>query len=226
MHVAPPGVVLWVVVPLFATKGNVATRSVSTIGLVQSKRRVGQTQPALGAGRIVEMGRGLRTPLWRADLLIRAGEVEGRQMTDGTVALPDYDSLPIRPDAPPGSSWGLWGERDVLGTLNLLDEDAVLRGVAAAQRGAVFPLNLALSEPDPPLSGRSRLVHEVTWISGEIGHDEELSEWNTQSSSQWDGFRHIRHLQYGFYNGVADDEHGVHHWAVRGIVGRAVLVDV
>lgn len=147
-------------------------------------------------------------------------------MTDETAALPDYDSLPIRPDAPPGSSWGLWGERDVLGTLNLLDEDAVLRGVAAAKRGVVFPLNLALSEPDPPLSGRSGLVHEITWIPGEIGHDEELSGWNTQSSSQWDGFRHIRHLQYGFYNGVADDEHGVHHWAVRGIVGRAVLVDI
>ena len=30
----------------------------------------------------------------------------------------------------------------------------------------------------------------------------------------------------GHYGGVPDDEHGIHHWAQRGIVGRAVLADV
>ena len=140
--------------------------------------------------------------------------------------LPTYDQLPVRPGAPPGSSWGMWGDGDALGCLNLLTDDVVRRGLAAARRGAVFPLNLALDQPDPPLAGRSPLVHQVVWIDGEIGHDEELSGWNTQGSSQWDGFRHIRHLRHGFYNGVADEDHGIHHWATRGIVGRAVLVDV
>src|SRR5204863_7933245 len=31
---------------------------------------------------------------------------------------------------------------------------------------------------------------------------------------------------HGFYGGVADEEHGVHHWARRGIVTRAVVCDV
>jgi len=70
------------------------------------------------------------------------------------------------------------------------------------------------------------MVHEVLWVGGTLGHDDQLSEWNTQSSSQWDGFRHIRHPAHGFYNGVADEAHGVHHWAARGIVGRGVLADV
>ena len=100
------------------------------------------------------------------------------------------------------------------------------RGLGAARRGAVFPLNLPLDQPDPPLGGRSRMVHEVLWVGGTLGHDDQLSEWNTQSSSQWDGFRHIRHPAHGFYNGVADEAHGVHHWAARGIVGRGVLADV
>ena len=58
------------------------------------------------------------------------------------------------------------------------------------------------------------------------GHDDVLHGWNTQSSSQWDGFRHIRNVPNGFYDGVADEEHGIDHWARRGIAGRAVLCDV
>jgi Putative cyclase len=140
--------------------------------------------------------------------------------------LPTYDELLARPGAPPGSSWGLWGEHDRLGCLNLLTDESVKRGLEAVRKGKVFPLDLPLTQPDPPLADRSRLVHDVVWIEGDLGHDEELSSWNTQSSSQWDGFRHIRHPRYGFYNGLADERHGIHHWAVRGIVGRAVLVDV
>jgi hypothetical protein len=36
----------------------------------------------------------------------------------------------------------------------------------------------------------------------------------------------MRHPVYGHYNGVADEDHGIEHWARRGIVGRAVLADV
>jgi hypothetical protein len=37
--------------------------------------------------------------------------------------LPSYRQLPVRPEAPPGSSWGLWGDDDQLGTLNLLTDE-------------------------------------------------------------------------------------------------------
>lgn len=140
--------------------------------------------------------------------------------------LPSYDELLVRPGVPPGSSWGLWGPDDALGCLNLLTREVVKRGLAAAHEGTVFPLNLPLDQPAPTLGGRSSYEHDVTWVGAQLGHDEELSRWNTQGSSQWDGFRHIRHLRYGFYNGLADEAHGVHHWAQHGIVGRAVLVDV
>ena len=71
--------------------------------------------------------------------------------------LPSYRQLPVRPDAPPGSSWGLWGEDDQLGTLNLLTDERTQRAAALVRRGAVFPLNLPLHEPQPHLAcGRRR----------------------------------------------------------------------
>ena len=138
--------------------------------------------------------------------------------------LPSYDDLPVKPGAPPGSSWGLWGDDDVFGCLNLLTTERVHAGAGCIQSGRAFPLNLELELPGPPLFGRSQFEHIVH--SRRSGHDDELSGWNTQSSSQWDGFRHVRHLTHGFYNGIADEDHGVHHWARKGLAGRAILADV
>ncbi|HEY2429582.1 MAG TPA: cyclase family protein [Acidimicrobiales bacterium] len=138
--------------------------------------------------------------------------------------LPPYDELPVRPGLPPGSSWAVWGDHDVLGCLNLLTATAVRAGLDSVRDGTVFPLGLELELPGPPLFGRSAFRHDV--VGFEAAHDESLSDWNTQSSSQWDGFRHVGHPHYGFYGGVADEDHGVHHWARRGIVGRAVVCDV
>jgi hypothetical protein len=144
----------------------------------------------------------------------------------GSDNLPSYDELPIAPEYPPESSWGLWGEQDVFGCLNLLSAERVRAATAGIRTGTSFPLNWDMELPDPPMFGRSRFRHRVYWVGRDAGHDEELDGWNTQSSSQWDGFRHVRHARYGFYGGVPDEEHGVHHWAVRGIVGRCILVDV
>jgi hypothetical protein len=141
-----------------------------------------------------------------------------------TTPLPSYDELPVSPGAPSGSSWGLWGPGDTFGCLNLLTDERVTAGVACAVRGAVFSLNFDMELPGPPLFGRSAFEHIVHTFP--LGHDDELSGWNTQSSSQWDGFRHMKHPVYGHYNGVADEDHGMHYWARKGIVGRAVLADV
>ena len=142
--------------------------------------------------------------------------------------LPSYDELPVRPDLPPESSWGVWGDDDVLGCLNLLTTERVRAGVESIRDHAVFPLNLELELPSPPLFGRAAIEHHVDWLGGDarVGHDDRIDGFNTQSSSQWDGFRHIRHPRHGFYGGVDDEAHGVHHWARRGIVGRAVVCDV
>jgi hypothetical protein len=138
--------------------------------------------------------------------------------------LPSFDELPVRDGAPAGSSWGLWGDDDVYGCLNLLTPERVRAALGTVVDGAVFSLNLELELPDPPLFGRSRAHHVV--LDTTTGHDDEIDAFNTQSSTQWDGFRHVRHFAHGYYNDIADEDHGVHHWAGRGIVGRAVLVDV
>ena len=139
--------------------------------------------------------------------------------------LPSYDDLPIRDDLPPGSSWGVWGDSDVLGCLNLLTPERVVRAASLVRTGRVFALNLDMTLPSPPLFGRAAFEHEVTGRPGGMSHDDLLHSWNTQSSSQWDGFRHVGSPIHGHYGGVADEDHGVGHWAGR-IAGRAVLADV
>jgi kynurenine formamidase len=140
--------------------------------------------------------------------------------------LPSYDELPVREGLPAGSSWGLWGEGDRFGCLNLLTPERARRAAGLVCRGAVFPLNLELELVDPPMFNRRQHRHTVTGEVGKTGHDDLLDDFNTQASSQWDGFRHVLHPEHGHYGGVADEDHGIDHWARRGIVGRAVLVDV
>jgi len=36
--------------------------------------------------------------------------------------------------------------------------------------------------------------------------DDIYNNFNTQSSSQWDGLRHFGHPQFGFYNGVTEEQ--------------------
>lgn len=65
---------------------------------------------------------------------------------------------------------------------------------------------------------------------------DDLLHINTQSGSQWDGFRHWGHQETGlYYNNFPHDEipkpenilkNSTHHWSERGgIVGRGVLID-
>ena len=140
--------------------------------------------------------------------------------------LPSYDELPITPGAPPGSSWGVFDDPR-LGCLSLLTPERAAAAARSVERGAVFPLDAELDAIDPPLFGRLPTRHTVSGVPGESGfHDDVLDGWNTQASSQWDGFRHIRHPWHDYYGGLPFAEHGVHVWAERGIVGRGVLADV
>jgi hypothetical protein len=140
--------------------------------------------------------------------------------------LLSYDELPVRPDAPAGSSWSLWADGDVGGALNLLTPERVRKAAACIRTGQLFALDHDLDFPDPPVfSRRTALHHEVVSASGRA-YDDVIDKFNTQSSTQWDGFRHYPHPDHGFYGGRRGDTHGVHHWASRGLAGRAVLVDI
>ena len=132
---------------------------------------------------------------------------------------------PAWAELPEGSAHGVFGAEDVLGTLNRQSPGTVLGAVASVTKGSVFPLNLPLNEPDPPLFQRQLPRHRVfTTPRGNL--DDVLDNFYPQSSSQWDGFLHVPDRELGFYNGLSGERHGVHHWAERGIVGRGVVLDI
>jgi len=150
--------------------------------------------------------------------------------------LPRYDDLPVRAGAPDGSSWGVFGDDDQVGMLNLITPECVRRASALVRRGKVFPLNLGLHLPDPPLFGfRKPIRHHIFPIpnSMEIAWDDRV-DMAPQGSSQWDGLTHVCDPGPGFYNGVQPAQvtgaegtrNGIENWARRGIVGRAVLLDI
>ncbi len=146
--------------------------------------------------------------------------------------LPIFDELPIKPELPPHSAWGVFGDDDQIGTLNLLTPERVAAAARLARHGQVFALNWELELPHPPLFRRSALQHTIHRRRLNV-FDDIYDNFNTQSSSQWDGLRHCGHQQYGFYNGATEDQLtseadapiGIEHWARRGIAGRGVLID-
>jgi kynurenine formamidase len=150
-------------------------------------------------------------------------------MTD----LPSFAQLPAKPGNPARSSWGLWGDDDELGCLNLLTPERITAAARLVRKGAIFALNLRIDRPDPPLYGRGRVKQTITGEGGN-GRDDYLDNFWPQASSQWDSLRHIRHPEYGWYNGVREEQIvagdggklGIDVFARRGIAGRGVLLDV
>jgi kynurenine formamidase len=120
-----------------------------------------------------------------------------------------------------------------LGTLELATPELVAASARLIRTGESFGLSLPLDEPDPPLFGRERLRHEI-YRPARHSNDDYLERFFLQSSSQWDGLRHVRCREYGFFGGVDPGETftpgagplGIDRWARRGIVGRGVLLDV
>ena len=147
--------------------------------------------------------------------------------------LPDYAALRARTDAPPGSSWGLFGEHDQLGTLNLLALNDLRATATEVREGAAFSLDLPSTAISPPLAPtRSPIEHHI-FQRTPFYRDEWLDRFYTQYGSQLDGLRHIGHPEHGFYNGAdprrfvpGDDLLSIHHAAALPIAGRAVLLDV
>ncbi|HEY1241700.1 MAG TPA: cyclase family protein [Bryobacteraceae bacterium] len=144
--------------------------------------------------------------------------------------IPTFDKLPVRKDAPPESSWGVF-EDEALGCLNFLTPQGVVDAAGLVQSGKVFRLDTKIGFLTPPLFGRAAMKHELVHL-GPMAHDD-IVQFNTQESSQWDGLAHVGHGRHGaFYNGVKVEEIrnngnarlGIHKWADR-FVGRGVLID-
>lgn len=53
---------------------------------------------------------------------------------------PNFDELPLKQTDPKGSAWGLWGDTDERGTLNLITNDVVRAALAESVEGKVVNL--------------------------------------------------------------------------------------
>lgn len=199
-----------------------------------------------------------------------------------TATLPDYRQLPSE-GGWPGCAWDVWGRGDQLGTINLLTESVILRAAKDEIKvGRTVSLNWPVHLPAEPFFRRKALTHKPFGKGGAAYTDprdayvasiratnpdvtvredtkvpvsDEMLELNTQSGSQWDGFRHFGHMPLNvFYGGASRasiqdsfDDHspqpadpqcwnsdeakkrnalGIHHLAQHGICGRGVLLDV
>jgi kynurenine formamidase len=145
------------------------------------------------------------------------------------------------------SNWGRWGADDQLGTLNLIDRAARLRGLAAVRDGDAFALGLPLSAEEGIQMGfiPGRVNPTRTMISvnealgpgpGWIAFSEDVVTMAMQCATHWDG---LAHASYGegpeggrLYNGFAASSTteagagrlGIH--LIGSLVSRGVLLDV
>lgn len=147
--------------------------------------------------------------------------------------LPDYDDLPLNPSTGRRNAWGLFGEDDNVGLLNLITPQRVVGAAKLVLDGRVFPLDAPVDAFDPPLSPARTLVkHTLVHEKGSIHFDDRHDGFYPQGSSQWDSLGHVGVERDSFYNGASEDDiisgrrNTIDHWARRGIVGRGVLLDV
>ena len=145
------------------------------------------------------------------------------------------------------TNWGRWGPDDQLGTLNLIDEAARLRGVGSVRDGTAFSLGLPLSAAEGIqmgfVPGRVNPTRTMVSVNEPLSPDPEwiASSEDTvtlamQCATHWDG---LAHVSYGagpeggkLYNGFPSSEVteegaaklGIH--LIRSLVSRGVLLDV
>ena len=145
------------------------------------------------------------------------------------------------------TNWGRWGPDDRIGTLNLVDRAARLRGTASVRDGDAFPLGIPMSEAEGIqmgfIEGRVNPTRSMISVDapqtdepGWVAFSEDVVTLAMQCATHWDG---LAHASYGagadgrvLYNGypassVTGDGStllGIQH--VRSIVSRGLLLDV
>jgi len=140
-------------------------------------------------------------------------------------------------------NWGRWGPDDEVGTLNLVDAGARLRGAASVVSGQALALGLPLSEAEGIQLGfvEGRVNPSRTMVQVNVPVNTEQPDWvcfsedvltlATQCATHWDA---LSHSSYGgvIYNGYAAStistdgaaRCGIHRLTT--VVTRGVLLDV
>lgn len=100
-----------------------------------------------------------------------------------------FEALPLDPRGPRGNAWGRFGSNDELGTLNLLTPEVIVEAAKEIQTGIRISLDWPLSMPRYPSFDRLPFRQELVLRTPRCIYDDILT-FNTQGSTQWDGFRH------------------------------------
>ena len=115
--------------------------------------------------------------------------------------IPSFDSLPLQRSGPHGNAWGLFGEKDELGMLNLLTPETIREAAKEIIDGVRVSTDWPLNSMSPPCFGRPMLCHSIRNKAPRSVNDDTLS-FNTQIASQWDGFRHYGYqAEKQYFNG-------------------------
>jgi kynurenine formamidase len=144
------------------------------------------------------------------------------------------------------SNWGRWGDDDVHGTLNFLDDRSRVEAAKLVRRGAAFSLTQRFDSEGPQKGWRRRTnpIHTMldTGLDAEFGNQgfphglggaDDVIAMPLQASTQWDGLGHI--FDHGkTWNGRSagqvvtsegDNRTGIETVEAR-LTGRGVLLDV
>ncbi|CAI7578541.1 unnamed protein product [Penicillium pancosmium] len=147
-------------------------------------------------------------------------------------SFPSFDDLPLRKDGPPGNAWGLFGDNDECGMLNRITPEVVNAASKEIKDGVRIPTDLPIDFMSKPCFGRAPFQHTIKNKAPRSVNDDTLV-FNTQISTQWDGFRHFGYQESKkwFNDHTLEDilqtkVNGIHAWVEQGgIVGRGVLLD-
>lgn len=119
--------------------------------------------------------------------------------------IPPFDSLPLRKDGPRGNAWGLFGEQDEIGMLNRLTPENTTAAAREIVEGVRISTDWNLNSMATPCFGRSAFEHTIKNKAPRTVNDDVLL-FNTQSSSQWDGFRHYGSREGSYFNDCSHED--------------------
>lgn len=143
-------------------------------------------------------------------------------------------------------NWGRWGPDDEVGALNHLTPERVLAGLSLVRSGRVFTLQIPMAHPDgdpvwPGRAGTQRyntidkghfLAGKASPNPGGIEYADDYMACFLQGSTQYDALGHAWYDDQ-LYNGYdaettigSLEKASVYPIAERGIVGRALLLDI
>jgi kynurenine formamidase len=141
------------------------------------------------------------------------------------------------------SNWGRWGPDDQRGTLNLITEKVVLRGVAAARRGRPFSLAIPFDQSGPQWDSKNmpeRVNPELRTYAVNLAFTGDPADFTTSDDSFRMGSQaatHLDALAHAGYEGklwndtpssvvTADGAArlGIEH--IGAVVTRGVLLDI